>query len=80
MLLISSHCDAAKNVHSWAPYEFITQHNAQNWGLDVKSKHRKGLQILVQAMWAAGNDLLAFQNIPVTGFGARAPALIGESL
>lgn len=31
-------------------------------------------------MWAEGNDLLAFQNIPVAGFGARAPALIGESL
>lgn len=40
----------------------------------------RGLQILVRAMWAEGNDLLAFQNIPVAGFGARAPDLIGESL
>lgn len=31
-------------------------------------------------MWAEGNDPPAFQNIPVVGFGARAPALIGESL
>lgn len=27
-----------------------------------------------------GNDLRAFENSPVAGCGARAPALIGESL
>lgn len=81
--LISSDCDASENTHSWASHEcsvHITPHKAKNDGLNGKSEPSKGLRILVRTMWAEGNDLLAFQNIPVAGFGARAPALIGESL
>lgn len=61
---------------------FCVHHStkAKNYGLSGESEPSKGLQVLVRAMWAEGNDLLAFQNIPVAGFGARAPALIGESL
>ena len=58
----------------------IAPHKAETYGLNGKSKPSRGLQISGRAMWAEGNDLLAFQNIPVAGFGARAPALIGESL
>lgn len=54
-------------------------HSTWNQKTNGKSKCSK-LQILDRAMWAEGNDLPAFQNISVVGFGARAPALIGESL
>lgn len=40
----------------------------------------QGLWISVQAVWVEGNDLRAFQNIPMAGFGAKAPAPVGESL
>lgn len=58
----------------------VLQRQAKNYSLSGESEPSRGPQILVRAMWAEGNDLLAFQNIPVAGFGARAPALIGESL
>lgn len=48
--------------------------------MNRKSKPSEWLEILGQAMWVEGNDPLAFQNIPVAAFGARALALIGESL
>lgn len=40
----------------------------------------KDFRFFGQAMWAEGNDLLAFQNIPTAEFEASALALIGESL
>lgn len=40
----------------------------------------QGLWISVQAVWVEGNDLRAFQNIPMAGFGAKALAPVGESL
>lgn len=53
----------------------LSQHGSPNSCMDGTSA-----KILVQAMWTEGNDLLAFQNIPMAASGARAVALIGESL
>lgn len=83
MLLISSYCDAAHTLTAELFMSFLFA--SLNIKLEIivfngNSEQSKGLQNLVRAVWAEGNDLPAFQNIPVAGFGARAPALIGESL
>lgn len=78
MLLISLLCNTLWIFWSEPRVSFLvftTQRGSPNSCMNGKSAW-----ILVQAMWTEGNDLLAFQNIPMPASGARAVALIGESL
>lgn len=82
-LLISPHCDTAQTSTAEPLMTFLYTSLSITLQIVVwmeSPRPAEDFKNLGQAMWAEGNDLLAFQNIPVAGFGARALALIGESL